>query len=320
MKNSKGEIDSESMAALENLLLQFPGGLNAISDLSERRTALNSITKKLTDLEYSDVEVIDFTVPSGDEHQSIPLRLYRSKSKSEMTPAPCLIYVHGGGMIMGNLETGNLNCLNFVRKFKLTVISIEYRKAPEFPYPSAIQDCLDAITWVINSSDSLGIDLSNLGIYGSSAGGGLVLGTVLKLRDQGRDVFKYMMPIYPMIDDSNTSLSSQEIIDIGVWDRKANVEAWGWYLSGKGADGYAAPIRSKNLTNLPQCYSDVGEFDLFRDENSSFFTRLENSGVSTEFKIFPGAFHGSENLAPESGLSKEIWKSRFEAIERFIQD
>ena len=320
MKNSKGEIDLESMAALEKLLLQFPGGLNAISDLSERRTALNSITKKLTDLEYSGVEVIDFTVPSGDEHQSIPLRLYRSKSKSEMSPAPCLIYVHGGGMIMGNLETGNLNCLNFVRKFKLTVISIEYRKAPEFPYPSAIQDCLDAITWVINSSGSLGIDLSNLGIYGSSAGGGLVLGTVLKLRDQGRDVFKYMMPIYPMIDDSNTSLSSHEIIDIGVWDRKANVEAWGWYLSGKGADGYAAPIRSKNLTNLPQCYSDVGEFDLFRDENSSFFTRLEDSGVITEFKIFPGAFHGSENLAPESGLSKEIWKSRFEAIERFIQD
>ena len=151
-------------------------------------------------------------------------------------------------------------------------------------------------------------------------GGGLVLGTVLKLRDQGRDVFKYMMPIYPMIDDSNTSLSSQEIIDIGVWDRNTNVEAWGWYLSGKGADEYAAPIRSKNLTNLPQCYSDVGEFDLFRDENSSFFTRLENSGVITEFKIFPGAFHGSENLAPESGLSKVIWKSRFEAIERFIQD
>ena len=222
-------------------------------------------------------------------------------------------------MIMGNLETGNLNCLNFARRFDIAVLSIEYRKAPEFPYPAAIEDCIDAISWIVSNSELFKIDLANLGIYGSSAGGGLVLGTMLKMRDQGRNVFKYMLPIYPMIDSSNTSNSSREITNVGVWDRSTNIDAWNWYLNGNQADEYAAPAQAKNLAGLPQCYSDVGSFDLFLDENSSFFERLSGAGVSTEFQVFQGAFHGSENLAPESELSRKIWERRLEAIERFIK-
>ena len=220
---------------------------------------------------------------------------------------------------MGNLETGNLNCLNFARRFDIAVLSIEYRKAPEFPYPAAIEDCIDAISWIVSNAELFNIDLTNLGIYGSSAGGGLVLGTALKMRDQGSNVFKYMLPIYPMIDSSNTSNSSLEVTNIGVWDRSTNIDAWNWYLKGKQADEYAAPAQAKNLAGLPQCYSDVGSFDLFLDENSSFFERLSGAGVSTEFHVFHGAFHGSENLAPESELSKKIWESRLGAIARFIE-
>jgi acetyl esterase/lipase len=171
----------------------------------------------------------------------------------------------------------------------------------------------------VSNAELFNIDLTNLGIYGSSAGGGLVLGTVLKMRDQGSNVFKYMLPIYPMIDSSNTSNSSLEITNIGVWDRSTNIDAWNWYLNGNQADEYAAPAQAKNLVGLPQCYSDVGSFDLFLDENSSFFERLLGAGVSTEFQVFQGAFHGSENLAPESELSRKIWQSRLGAIKRFIE-
>ena len=128
-----------------------------------------------------------------------------------------------------------------------------------------------------------------------------------------------MLPIYPMIDSSNTSNSSREITNVGVWDRSTNIDAWNWYLNGNQADEYAAPAQAKNLAGLPQCYSDVGSFDLFLDENSSFFERLSGAGVSTEFHVFHGAFHGSENLAPESELSKKIWESRLGAIARFIE-
>jgi acetyl esterase/lipase len=226
MSVSKAGIDAESNAALEGFLLQFPGGLNAISDLNERRAALNSVTKKLDEIEHSDIEVRDFQAPASDGSHSIPIRLYRAIKESSVPLTPCLIYIHGGGMIMGNLETGNLNCLNFARTFDVAVLSIEYRKAPEFPYPAAIEDCIDAISWIVSNAELFNIDLTNLGIYGSSAGGGLVLGTVLKMRDQGSNVFKYMLPIYPMIDSSNTSNSSLEITNIGVWDRSTNIDAW----------------------------------------------------------------------------------------------
>lgn len=319
MSVSKAGIDAESIAALEGFLLQFPGGLNAISDLNERRAALNSVTKKINEIEHSDVEVRDIQAPSSEVGRSIPVRLYRAAKESNGSQQPCLIYIHGGGMIMGNLETGNLNCLNFARTFDISVLSIEYRKAPEFPYPAAIDDCIDAISWLVSNSELFNIDLANLGIYGSSAGGGLVLGTVLKMRDQGKNFFKYMLPIYPMIDSSNTSNSSLEITNIGVWDRSTNIDAWNWYLNGNQADEYAAPAQAKNLVGLPQCYSDVGSFDLFLDENSSFFRRLSDAGVSTEFQVFQGAFHGSENLAPESELSRKIWERRLGAIERFIK-
>ena len=319
MSVSKAGIDAESNAALEGFLLQFPGGLNAISDLNERRAALNSVTKKINEIEHSDVEVRDLQAPSSEVGRSIPVRLYRAAKESDGRQKPCLIYIHGGGMIMGNLETGNLNCLNFARTFDISVLSIEYRKAPEFPYPAAIEDCIDAISWIVSNSELFKIDLANLGIYGSSAGGGLVLGTALKMRDQGRNVFKFMLPIYPMIDSSNTSNSSLEITNVGVWDRSTNIDAWNWYLNGNQADEYAAPAQAKNLAGLPQCYSDVGSFDLFLDENSSFFERLSGAGVSTEFQVFQGAFHGSENLAPESELSRKIWERRLGAIERFIK-
>ena len=319
MSASEVEIDPSSKAALENFLLQFPGGLNSIRAITDRRAALDSVTKKISEFEDSDVEARDLRAPTADKNRNIALRLYGAKKQSGKERKACLIYIHGGGMIMGNLDTGNLNCFEFARRLDVLVISIEYRKSPEFPYPAAINDCVDGINWIAKNADSLNIDTSSIGIYGSSAGGGLVLGTVLKLRDMGQDIIKYMIPIYPMIDDKNTTASSFEITNLGVWDRSTNIEAWNWYLDGTKADEYAAPTRAENLTGLPPCYSDVGNFDLFRDENALFFDRLAKSGVPTEFNVFSGAFHGSENLAPESELSKAIWKKRFSALKQFIE-
>ena len=121
-----------------------------------------------------------------------------------------------------------------------------------------------------------------------------------------------------MIDDRNTTVSSQEVTDIGIWDREANIEAWNWYLGGEKADQYAAPARAKNLKGLPPTFIDVGEADLFRDEDIDFVSRLIQSGVTTEFHLYPGAYHASEIFAPNATLSKTILARRHAALEQAL--
>jgi hypothetical protein len=313
-------IDPESRAPLKAFLATFPGGFNAIADIVERRAAIDSFYTAASNTE-SDEEGLSIQtsfVPSRDEGRSIEVRSYVPKSNTAKKTNPGLIFIHGGGMVMGNLDIGHENCKMFATRLGLSVFSINYRKAPESPYPAALEDCLDVTNWIKDNFQDLNTDLKNVGLYGGSAGGGLVLATALAARDAGTSYFKYMMPIYPMIDDSCSTQSAKEFTDIGIWDRRANIEAWDWYLGKQVPDSYAAPFRATDLRNLPSCYSDVGELDLFRDENIIFFQRLVQSGVATEFHMYPGAFHGSENIAPESSLSKKIWERRIEAISKLI--
>ena len=126
------------------------------------------------------------------------------------------------------------------------------------------------------------------------------------------------MPIYPMIDDTNTTASSMEITDVGIWDRDANLEAWGWYLGGNEADQYAAPARAQDLSGLPPAFIDVGTADLFRDEDIAFAQRLMQTGVPCELHIHPGAYHASETFAPDAALSRRIRALRMDALRRAL--
>ncbi|MEC8259527.1 MAG: alpha/beta hydrolase fold domain-containing protein, partial [SAR324 cluster bacterium] len=123
----------------------------------------------------------------------------------------------------------------------------------------------------------------------------------------------------PMIDDRNETPSSYKIMDLGIWDREGNVEAWQWYLGGKPADDYAAPARAENLSGLPPTFIDVGELDLFRDEDIQFAARLIQAGVPTELHVYPGAYHASEVFAPEAALSQSILSRRTEALLRALR-
>jgi len=137
-------------------------------------------------------------------------------------------------------------------------------------------------------------------------------------RDRMGPRFKYMMPIYPMIDDRNETASTHEVTEVGIWDRAGNIEAWKFYLDGKPADGYAAPARAEDVSGLPPAFIDVGEMDALRDEDAAFALRLAQSGVPCEFRIYPGAYHASERFAPGAELSQRILAGRIEALKRFI--
>ena len=199
------------------------------------------------------------------------------------------------------------------------VVSVEYRLAPEHPHPAPVQDCYAALKWMAQNADELAFDVDRLAVVGGSAGGGLTIATTMMARDKGFPRICFQMPLYPMIDDRNETPSSYEIMDLGIWDREGNVEAWQWYLGGKPADDYAAPARAENLAGLPPTFIDVGELDLFRDEDIQFAARLIQAGVPTELHVYPGAYHASEVFAPEAALSQSILSRRTEALLRALK-
>ncbi|WP_088281088.1 alpha/beta hydrolase [Kineosporia sp. A_224] len=278
-------IDPESRVPLDALLGFMPGGFNAIPDIVTRRATVAQILASMPVPPNPNVTTEDRTVPGPAGDPDISVRIYRPVGTSATTGTlPGIYYIHGGGMVLGDVAGEDANAARLCEEVGAVVVSVEYR----------------------------------LAIYGGSAGGGLTLGTVLLARDRGGPALAFMMPIYPMIDDTNTSGSSHEITDIGIWDRAGNIEAWAWYLGGKPADQYAAPARATDLSGLPPGFIDVGTVDMFRDEDIAFANRLMQAGVPCELHVNPGSYHASEVFAPDAALSRRIWALRVDALRRAL--
>ena len=309
-------IDPELRPPLDQLLVALPGGFNAIGDITERRAALEALGAARELPPNPAVAITEQVVPGPAGAPDITLRIYRPVSGP--SPRPGIYYIHGGGMILGSASRDDFGASSFCEKVGATVVSVEYRLAPENPHPAPIEDCYAGLEWTARHAAELDIDLSRLAIYGASAGGGLTLATALMARDKGYPAIKFQMPIYPMIDHRHETPSSYEITDVGIWDRSGNIEAWQWYLGEGKVDHYAAPVLAEDLTGLPPTYIDVGTVDLFRDEDIAFAMRLMAAGVPTELHVWPGAYHGAEGFAPEAALSRRIVAGRMEAMRRAL--
>ena len=310
-------IDPESKLGLDALLKMMPGGFNSIPDIVKRRAVVSQLFSGPAQV-YNEVTISEYKIPGLNKAPAILLRVVTPKNGKDSNPA---IYdIHGGGMIMGDIKSGEASAVFFALKFNAVVVSVEYRLAPENPYPAAVEDCYAGLAWMANNAKMLKIDPEHIAVYGGSAGGGLTLATSLMARDKNFPKICFQMANYPMIDDRNVTVSSQEVSNVGVWDKKANIEAWNWYLGGKKADIYAAPARAMDLKGLPPTFIDVGEADVFRDEDIEFAQRLIKAGVTTEFHLYPGAFHASEMLSPNADLSKRIKEARYSALSRALKN
>jgi acetyl esterase/lipase len=316
--SQRDRIDPASREPLEQLLQALPGGFNAVPNIVARREAVASLLAVMTaDLPPNDRVVTENRLAPGPEGApDVPVRIYRPASAIGVLPG--LFFIHGGGMIIGNIDNENLTAAMLCEAVKAVVVSTGYRKAPEDPHPAQVNDCCAALSWMAASSGELGFNPDRLAIYGGSAGGNLAIATALRARERGFPSLCYMMPIYPMLDDRNETPSSHEITEVGIWDRSANIEAWELFLGEKPADAYAAPARAEDLSGLPPTFVDVGEMDLFRDEDITFVARLLQAGVPTEFHLYPGAYHASEVFAPDAELSKRIWATRIAALNRAL--
>jgi acetyl esterase/lipase len=229
------------------------------------------------------------------------LKIYEPVLRDDK-PLPAMLWIHGGGYIMGHPDIDDPLCEQFVLKANCVVGSIDYRLAPQHPYPAAIEDCYAALKWMADSAAELNIDASRLAIAGASAGGGLTAALALLARDRGGPAICFQMPLYPMIDDRNITPSSYEINKVNfpkVWNREMNRQAWGMYLGETAKDEvppYAAAARARDLTGLPPTYTCVGLLDPFRDETIEYVTRLAQADVPVEFHLYPGCYHGFDGI------------------------
>ncbi|MGX4588318.1 alpha/beta hydrolase [Paenibacillus chitinolyticus] len=236
---------------------------------------------------------------------------------------PAMLWIHGGGYVMGHPDMDDALCERFVQAADCVVVSVDYRLAPEHPYPAAIDDCYTALTWMTDEAQLLGIDLERVAIAGASGGGGLTAALALMVRDKGGPSLIFQMPLYPMIDDRNITASSHEITaGNATWNRANNLAAWNMYLGDRTEDSevspYAVPSRAKSLAGLPPTYTCIGQLDLFRDETIEYVTRLAQAGVDVEFHLYPGTFHSFEVMVPQAEVSQRAGKSYVDAIARAL--
>jgi acetyl esterase/lipase len=234
----------------------------------------------------------------------------------------CIYWIHGGGYIFGSGLNVDARINRWVEEFDCVAVSIEYRLAPEHPYPEPLDDCYAGLLWIAQHADELGVDPNRIVVAGASAGAGLAAGLAILARDRGEVSPAYQMLIYPMIDDSNTSASSQ-IDGAPVWSRAANDLGWRAYLGDlAGTDdipAYAAAARVGDVAGLPPAWIGVGTLDVFRDEDITYASRLLAAGIPTELHVYPGAVHGFEMIAPTAGVSQACQRDITEGLRRALR-
>ena len=266
------------------------------------------------------VLITDRQVPGPAENPDINVRLYQRKDLPK--PAAALYWIHGGGMVMGSVEMNDPYCSNIADELNVLVVSVEYRLAPENPFPAPLEDCYAGLLWLWQAQEELGLDPTRIAVGGASAGGGLAAGIALAARDRGEIPLCYQQLVYPMLDDRNTTRSSHAVQDSRTWNREANLAGWNAYLAGNAGkedvSPYAAPARATALEGLPPAYINVGDLDLFVDEDVAYARAMADAGVPVELHIYPGAYHGSNSAVPTSALANRWSADELSALRRAL--
>jgi acetyl esterase/lipase len=231
-------------------------------------------------------------------------------------PGSAVLYLHGGGMIFGLEHLGRVYDLavrEYVATSGVPMLVVDYRIAPEHPHPAPVEDCYAALRWLADKAATLGVDPARIGVMGDSAGGGLAAGVCLLARDRGGPPIAQQLLIYPMLDD-RTHTPDPQLLPFLTWTYDDNVTGWAALLGdGAGTDvvpSYAAPARATDLTGLPDTYIDIGDLDIFRDEDITYARRLSDAGVPTELHLHPGCPHAFEALARGADVSRRAIADR----------
>jgi acetyl esterase/lipase len=265
-----------------------------------------------------DIHIVNILIPRQEDPKPIRLRIYRRKAQASL--APVLIWLHGGGYIIGNPEQDDPACIQYVHELGITVVSVDYRCAPEHPFPRALEDSCTALKWVQVQGGLQGMDVSRIAIGGASAGGGLAAALVQYVKTQNEIPLLFQLLVYPMLDDRTCGRSDLAERDFLAWSLESNRFGWEAYLGIKCGSAvvppYSVPARTEDLRGLPPAWIGVGTLDLFYDEDVAYGKRLTDSGVACETYLVPGAFHGFDLAGLGAQVVREFRQSQIEFMKR----
>ncbi|MFF2059974.1 alpha/beta hydrolase [Rhodococcus qingshengii] len=311
-------LDPELAAALSMLPDMDFGDLPAIRSMYD-----TMVDAELAALSYDGVDIRDLAAPGLSGDPDVAIRLFRPRHVQSVPPV--LVWIHGGGFATGTARVSESFCVDVARETGCVVANVDYRLAPETPFPGPLNDCYAALVFVHAHAHELGIDPDRIAVGGQSAGGGLAAGTVLKARDERTVPVAFQLLEIPELDDRLTTASMTDFVDTPIWHRHNAILSWQYYLGEDyaGPDDpsvsiYAAPARASDLAGLPPTYLCTMELDPLRDEGIEYALRLLRAGVSVELHSFPGTFHGS-SLLSAAEVSKRGHAEALDAVRRGLR-
>jgi acetyl esterase/lipase len=297
MSSSHHLVDPELAPALDVLPPFHTLGPDTLASL--RETVAAGARLQVETIDAAAVVVSEaFIPPSGGQP---PVRLFLYRPKAAAAALPALLHIHGGGMVMGLPQMRHGGLVEIVRDLGCLVASVDYRLAPEHPFPAGLDDAYAALAWLHRQAEGLGVDRRRIAVGGESAGGGIAAGLALLARDRGELPIVAQMLTYPMLDDRTLGRALAPHAGAFVWGPEANRFGWTSLLGGapgrEDVSPYAAPARCDRLEGLPPTFIGVGALDLFLDEDLDFAGRLARAGVAVDAHVYAGAFHGFDAVA-----------------------
>ncbi len=246
------------------------------------------------------VEEVVAPGPAGD----ITVRVYTPEGRG---PFPMLVFFHGGGFVLCSLDTHDGLCRALANGAGCLVASVDYRLAPEAPFPAAPEDCLAATRWLAENAARLGGDPARMAVGGDSAGGNLAAVTALMVRDLGGPALAHQLLIYPVTDCSFDTPSYRQNAEGYLLSRDMMRWFWGHYLKNEADadDPFASPLRAPDLSNLPPAHVITAEYDPLRDEGEAYAQRLLAAGIRTELIRYDGVFHGFLSMFEQLDSGKQ---------------
>ena len=284
------------------------------ADLTDPVTARKNLAELAAAAPATDtmgMEIEDRTVPADPD---VPVRIYRPHAAQG-----AIVWLHGGGFVMGDLETEHPWAIRVADGAGAMVVSVGYRRAPEQRFPAALDDAYAVLAWTAEHAAELGIDPGRIAVGGHAAGAGLAAAVALRARDQQGPPISFQLLSQPELDDRQETWSARNFTDTPFMTREKVAASWRHYLGSAPASPHAAPARADDLSGLPPAYITSAEFDPNRDEAIGYALRLLQAGVPVELHQWPGTFHGSQAIL-SAGVSQRQTAELGAALRRALAD
>ncbi|HEY2715375.1 MAG TPA: alpha/beta hydrolase [Solirubrobacterales bacterium] len=304
---------------LRESLTSVPPGIDPAEDLERSRARMAERAAVNQPAPNPEVTRADLTVPGpAGSADGVRVRVYEPR-ESGGEELPGMLWIHAGGFYGGTIGQDDGLCESFVSEVGAVVVAVEYRLAPEHPFPAGPDDCYAALAWLFEAAAEHGVDRARIGVAGYSSGAGFAAAVAQMARDRGDLELAFQVLLFALLDVPHRE-SSRAIVDPRVRNQPTTDRSWHLYLgdSYSSPPPYAAPARTEDLAGLPPAYLAIGELDVNCEENVEYARRLLLAGVATELHVFPRAFHAFDELAPAAQISKDAVADRTRALRRLL--